>query len=302
MSPQKKIGITGASGFIGKQLVKHYLNNNYKVVVLTRDESKFKKHPNLEVFHLDLLNPKKEILKKFLFDLDVLFHLAAELRDVNTIHKINVVAFNEVLNFINTSKTHLIYLSSIGIYDFKSQSDITETSLFNPNNTYEKSKLQAEKLITNKINLKTTVLRPATVIGKSMKSKLLKQLNKRSNSFITINIDPNTIANFILVEDVVHALKLIETNQASKGQQYNLSRDISLKTFFENLKISRKNQIKIPSFVFLSFLKILSFLNIHKSSYIFFTNKTTVNTSKIEKELNFVYQSNYKTFLNEYHK
>ena len=302
MSPLKKIGITGASGFIGKQLVNHYLNNYHKVVVLTRDESKFQKHPNLEVFNLDLLSPKKEILKKFLFDLDVLFHLAAELRDVNTVHKINVFAFKEILNIINISKTHLIYLSSIGVYDFKSQSEITETSFFKPNNTYEKSKLQAEKLITNKINLKATILRPATVIGKSMKSKLLKQINKHSNSFITIDIDPSTIANFIFVEDVVHALKLIETNQVSMGQQYNLSKDISLKTFFENFKISKKNQIKIPSFVFLIFLRILKFLNIHKSSHTFFTNKTKVNTTKIEKDLSFVYQVNYDAFLKEYHK
>ena len=298
----KKIGITGASGFIGSNILNYYLEKQCEVVVLTRDDGKFKNHPNLKVITSDLINIEENTIKKFLSDLDVLFYLASEIKDEKKIIEINVNAFEKFLKIIN-KPTHLIYLSSIGIFDFENNREINENSVCNPKNLYEKSKFDAENLIETyrtKQNLKMTILRPSTVIGSKMRSKLLDILIKLSNSLFTIKINENIIGNFILIEDVTHALKLIESNRNSIGKKYNLSRDIPLKVFSSYLNNSNKIQFKIPNFVFKNILKILVFFNVHKNSYRFFTNTTSINTSKIKNELGFEYQNDYKFFIKDY--
>ena len=298
----KKIGITGASGFIGSNIVSYYLEKKWEVRVITRDKSKFKSHPNLKIITTDLISIKEITIQKFLDQLDVLFYLASEINNQKKIDLVNVKAFEKILKNLNSS-THLIYLSSIGIFDFKKNREIFENSDRRPNNLYEKSKLNAEKIVEKyqvKKNIKATILRPSTVIGSQMKSNILDVLIKLSNSLFTIKIKENVIGNFILIEDVIQALILIESNSHSIGEKYNLSRDIPLKTFSSYLNNSNKIQFQIPNFVFENILKILVFFNIHKNSYRFFTNTTLINTSKIKNELGFEYLNDYKFFIKDY--
>ena len=298
-----KIGITGASGLIGTKLLKHYLDLNHKVVTISRDPKKLVLHPNLKIYKLDLAAINEKVLIKFLEDLDVLFHLAAEIKIENKILVTNVIALEKILIHLNESKTHLIYLSSIGIFDFEKNHEIFENSDRLPKNLYEKSKLNAEKIVEKyqvKKNIKATILRPSTVIGSQMKSKILDVLIKLSNSLFTIKIKENVIGNFVLIEDVIQALILIESNSHSIGKKYNLSRDIPLKVFSSYLNNSNKIQFKIPDFVFKNILRILVFFNVHKNSYRFFTNTTSINTSKIKNELGFKYLNDYKFFIKDY--
>ena len=62
----KKIGITGASGFIGSNIVSYYLDKQWEVTVLTRDKSKFKSHPNLKIIISDLICIEEITIQKFL--------------------------------------------------------------------------------------------------------------------------------------------------------------------------------------------------------------------------------------------
>jgi|SaaInl5LU_22_DNA_1037371.scaffolds.fasta_scaffold23734_2 nucleoside-diphosphate-sugar epimerase len=298
----KKIGITGASGFIGSKIVSYYLDNQFEVTVLTRDKSKFKNHPNLKIITSDLISIEEITIQKFLVQLDVLFYLASEINNEKNIDAVNVKAFEKILKNLNSS-THLIYLSSIGIFDFEKNQEIFENSDRKPKNLYEKSKLNAEKIVEKyqvKKNIKASILRPSTVIGSQMKSKILDVLIKFSNSLFTIKIKENVIGNFILIEDVIQALILIESNSHSIGENYNLSRDISLKVFISYLNNSNKIQFKVPNFVFENILKLLVFFNIHKNSFRFFTNTVSINTSKIKNELGFEYQNDYKFFIKDY--
>ena len=298
----KKIGITGASGFIGSKIVSYYLDNQFEVTVLTRDKSKFKNHPNLKIITSDLISIEEITIQKFLVQLDVLFYLASEINNEKNIDAVNVKAFEKILKNLNSS-THLIYLSSIGIFDFEKNQEIFENSDRKPKNLYEKSKLNAEKIVEKyqvKKNIKASILRPSTVIGSQMKSKILDVLIKLSNSLFTIKIKENVIGNFILIEDVIQALILIESNSHSIGENYNLSRDISLKVFISYLNNSNKIQFKVPNFVFENILKLLVFFNIHKNSFRFFTNTVSINTSKIKNELGFEYQNDYKFFIKDY--
>ena len=52
----RKILLTGASGFIGKQVLNNLLERGYSVTAINFKNKIDTKHPNLNVFSLDLLN------------------------------------------------------------------------------------------------------------------------------------------------------------------------------------------------------------------------------------------------------
>lgn len=295
----KKIGITGASGLVGKKLLNYYLQGDYEVKVITRDLKKFKPSENLEIFEINLEKIDQEKLGLFLKDLDVLFHLAAEIKDESRILKINVKAVEKLVVKVDKKKTHFIYLSSIGIFDFKKNKIITNKSSFNPLNTYETSKLEAEKIINNTKGLTYSTLRPSTILGAEMKTNLIKHLYSIANNHVTINFNDYVISNFILIEDVISALILIEKNCKKKSGTYNLSRDIKLNSVLNQLKLKKTWQLKIP---FILLKPLINFLAYFNRNLHFFTNEAQINISEIKDNLQYQYVSNgydefFKNFL-----
>ena len=282
----KKIGITGATGLVGKKLLNHYLQGDYKVKVITRDLNKINPNENLEIFEINLEQIDQKKLSLFLKDLDVLFHLAAEIKDEYRIFKINVRAVHEIINQIDIKKTYFIYLSSIGIFDFKKNKVITNTSSLNPLNSYESSKLEAEKIINNTKGLTASILRPSTILNADMKSNLLKRLFKITNNRVTVNFNDNVISNFILLEDVISALILIENNSKTKSGSYNLSRDIKLNSVLSKLNLVKTWQLKIPFKLLEPLITIFTYFN---RNLHFFTNESQVTISEIKDNLDYQY-------------
>ena len=282
----KKIGITGATGLVGKKLLNHYLQGNYKVKVITRDLNKINPNENLEIFEINLEQIDQKKLSLFLKDLDVLFHLAAEIKDEYRIFKINVSAVHEIINQIDIKKTYFIYLSSIGIFDFKKNKVITNKSSLNPLNSYESSKLEAEKIINNTEGLTASILRPSTILSTNMKSNLLKHLYKIANNRVTINFNDCVISNFILLEDVISALILIENNSKTKSGSYNLSRDIKLNSVLSKLNLVKTWQLKIPFKLLKPLINIFTYFN---RNLHFFTNQSQVTISEIKDNLDYQY-------------
>ena len=295
----KKIGITGATGLVGKKLLNHYLQGDYKVKVITRDLNKIKPAENLEIFEINLEQINQEKLSLFLEDLDVLFHLAAEIKDERRIFTINVRAVHEIISQIDIKKTHFIYLSSIGIFDFKKNKVITNTSSLNPLNTYESSKLEAEKIINNTKGLTASILRPSTILSADMKSNLLKRLFKITNNRVTVNFNDNVISNFILLEDVINALILIEKNSKTKSGTYNLSRDIKLNSVLTKLNLNKTWQLKIPFKLLKPLINTFAYFN---GNLHFFNNQSKINISEIKDNLEYQhgtvgYDEFFKNFL-----
>jgi len=67
MVGNKNVLITGGTGFIGKHLVPLFLNKDYKVTLLCRDEKKIKKfewHKDVNFKKLDLNKKKNQFYSK----------------------------------------------------------------------------------------------------------------------------------------------------------------------------------------------------------------------------------------------
>ena len=301
---QLRIGITGASGFIGQELVRLLSAQGHELVVLSRSAKKWKQQSSVSVIEADLSQPKAEAIAKFTHDLDLLFHLAAELNQPSKMHATNVVGTQAIVDAL-AKNTKVVYLSSIGIFDFRQGITIQENSPFHPQNEYEKSKLAAEEVIRNKAGLKWVILRPSIILGQKMKSGLLQQLVRLYQNKLRLKVAPEVVANFVLATDVVNALLLLGTAKKAVGQEYNFSNDLPLSQFLSYLEEALKVQkrIAVPARLFqqlLKFFRFIKLISISRDGVAFFSNTTQISTNKIVKELHFEFKADYHSFLKEY--
>ena len=301
---QLRIGITGASGFIGQELVRLLSAQGHELVVLSRSAKKWKQNSAVTVIEADLSQPKAEAIAKFTHDLDLLFHLAAELNQPSKMHATNVVGTQAIVDALAIN-TKVVYLSSIGIFDLRQGITVQEDSPFHPQNEYEKSKLAAEEIIRNKAGLKWVILRPSIILGQKMKSGLLQQLIQLYQKKLCLRVAPKVMANFVLATDVVNALLLLGSTEKADGQEYNFSHDLPLSQFLtyleQELKVKKSVSISAGLFqALLKFLRFLKLISISKDGVAFFSNTTKISSNKIVKELDFEFKADYHSFLKEY--
>lgn len=164
------IGITGATGFIGKNLVEYLIHRNYKIVIYKRKTSNieyFRKW-NIEFRNIDYYN--KDSLNEKFKDIDCLIYLAGLTKSLKKeeFFKVNYYALKNVVEEVNNSNPslHFIYLSSQSASgpakNWKIPKKITDEE--NPISYYGRSKLKGEKYIEKKLK-NYTILRLVSVFG-----------------------------------------------------------------------------------------------------------------------------------------
>ena len=128
-----KILITGTSGFLGTELVK-VLQKKHTIIKYDSKEGK------------NILD-KGELFES-LKGIDVIIHLAAIVENENPdLWEVNVKGTkNLVEEAIKQKVKKIIFLSSTGVYGCPN-GKISEKTKTNPENNYEKSKLEAEKIL-----------------------------------------------------------------------------------------------------------------------------------------------------------
>ena len=123
MSKTGKILVSGASGFIGSNLVPKLCFHNYQVVAITRskDISKFFQHENLKWISSEDMILSEDILKSC----DTLIHLASagvdqeENYNLVELFKVNVInSYKLILNCLNQGFKRIIYIGSCFEYGY----------------------------------------------------------------------------------------------------------------------------------------------------------------------------------------
>ena len=110
----KKILITGASGFIGQNLIKKSLKLKYLVYGITRKTLNFENQSNLKFFLIDNLN-SKEKLNEALKGVDCVIHCAGKTNLSTKIESFNLVNVLFTKNLaecaVNAGVKRFIFLS-----------------------------------------------------------------------------------------------------------------------------------------------------------------------------------------------
>lgn len=173
----KKVLITGANGYIGSYL-KNALKDQFHIVTTDMQDSVIK-----DYFPCDLLDKSSVAGLINKISPEVIVHCAGTKdlfgceRDPDLAYKINVDTTKNLIDSLNSEKTHFVFLSSD--YVFKgdkgrySEGDIPE-----PGTLYGKTKLMCEEYIQGLRNY--TICRTANVYGEGSKffSFILNSLKK----------------------------------------------------------------------------------------------------------------------------
>lgn len=225
------IAVSGASGFIGSELVKYYLNQGYEVRVLSRKKT-FSMH-GVKLFTGDI-NDNEETILPFLANVDIFYHCAAELNNEAAMHATNIQGTANLLKMAEIAKIGVwVQLSSTGVYGYQPHKTITETTDPAPENLYERTKLASDELVlkaSSKGVFRTVILRPSNVFGRHMKNTSLFSLIKMISSGMFFFIgNRRAVANYVHVDNVIYAMELIGKNKTIKtGSIYIISDQSSL--------------------------------------------------------------------------
>ena len=172
----KVIGISGGTGFCGKEIIKRSVQKNIKVVSYQRSK---KKNGDYTVSEFNLENVSK-IDVSLLDGVDTFVHGAA------LVHKKEKSTKYQALNFLATKKLFqmcaeagvkkFIFFSTVGVYGLTSATKtVNIKSELAPKNPYSKSKLDAEKFLVENSSLygvDVLILRLPLVFGEEAPGNL----------------------------------------------------------------------------------------------------------------------------------
>jgi len=177
-----KILVSGATGFIGRNLVKELVKRGNEVYCLVRrisprvnflkeidtGDNEYKS-PRLNLIYGDITD--KESLAKIEGDFKVFFHCAGavENRNWRRLYMVNVKGTENVCELaLRLGVERLIYLSSVAVVSGNSEVPLYEDLPYKSTNLYGESKIEAEKKVLDarKKGLRVCILRPCMVYGR----------------------------------------------------------------------------------------------------------------------------------------
>lgn len=247
--------VTGATGFIGKRLVKKLLERKgAKVYFLIRKESAGKVAALREYWgvsaaraiavHGDLTRKKlgvsAEDIKKLKGEISDFYHLAAVYdleADEESQIAVNIDGTRNTVEFAKAIDAgHFHHVSSIaaaGLYEGVFREDMFKEAE-NYDHPYFRTKHESEKIVRNECKLPWTVFRPAMVVGDSMTGemdkidgpyyffKLIQRIRKLLPSWMPmVGLEGGRI-NIVPVDFVVNSLDYISHHEHASGKCFHL--------------------------------------------------------------------------------
>lgn len=258
------IAITGASGFIGKNLQSFFQeNDDINLISITRSPTP----KDYEYSYEDFFNGNIKV------QIDYFIHLASPNFDFckdDSLYDGIVVLTRDILNSLKKYNCkNFIFFSSCKVYGESSLESINfdELSNLRPVSDYAKAKISAEKLVSKlseEKNINYLIYRLPFVYGKGMKSNIgsLLRLVDKSFPIILFKNGANLKKSFLCIENIIETIHFNLMSPSSiNNNLYNLTdlEPIGLDEFilrYKKLKRSKSFIIWLPEFVFNLFMKI----------------------------------------------
>ena len=232
----KKILITGAAGFIGRALARHFTKQQYKVYGIDRIPSENAPLADLMGYEqIELPNPH---LIKLLanWQPDVLIHCAgrasvpAAMQDPHAdFHDGPVLTF-ELLDALrqNLPECAFILLSSAAVYGNPSRLPVSEDALLQPVSAYGYHKWQSEMMcaeFANVFGLRTASARVFSAYGPGLRRQVIWDIVHKALTQPEIRLQGTgqESRDFIHVHDIARGLEAILINALLHGEGYNLA-------------------------------------------------------------------------------
>ncbi len=237
--------ITGSGNYLGKYLIKKFLEKNINIFAISNKKISIKNKRFHHIKHQLSKKPFLKIKKK----IDAIIHISGpSFRKEN---KIDDYISGNILSALNTEYMRnfyrprvLFYTSTREVYGDISLKSLTEkTKRINPG-VYGMSKYLAEEIFMQ--NDPTVVLRLPSVVGKGNHgwiNKIYENLKKNRN----INFFNMKFNNCSHLKDIYKAIETILFSKKIKSNIYNMScRNIVMsKSIIELMKLKLKSKSKL---------------------------------------------------------
>lgn len=289
-----KVMVTGASGFVGKSLIKELNKRDISTVAAGR-----KLLSTAKVFMVIPDCLAKGIWEKPLLNCDAVIHLAARVhvmhdKTVNPLDAFLAVNLYGTVNLATAAAKagvkRFVFVSSIKVNgEFTEDQPFTESDLPNPKDPYAVSKYEAEKAlreIEQETGMQVVILRPPLIYGAGVKANfaaLLKLVDKKLPLPLA---DINNKRSFIYVNNFVDAIITCATHPNAAGQTYLVSdsEDVSMPQLIKKIAVA----LNRPGYLFSFPISIMRFFAkfVGKSaSADRLTESLLIDSTKIRQEL-----------------
>lgn len=281
---EKKVLVTGATGYVGQNLVKLLVKKGYMVYALVRNKTSiFSNNEKVNIIVSDITD--QIILPP---DINIIYHCAGVIWEVEQMEKVNVLGTKNIAKVAMQNNCQMIHLSSAGVID--------------PHNAYERSKYRGEKIVLDgiKTGLKAHILRPTTIFGpgKNREGNSFLELIKRMRNGSYKNIGRG-IYNIVYIDEVVKAMIELSEANIPYGSIYLTNNPVAFKDIDIWVKslppaITKKTStIPYPiAWLATLTLTLFCFITCRKNPLTFgrlraLTNTTAYSQNKIMEVINF---------------
>lgn len=265
---QKKILITGASGFIGSTAVDKALQLGYETWAGIRASSSKVYLQDERIKFIDLQYGDKEKLKAQLRDFtvengrfDYIVHVAGLTKavrksDFDKVNYEHAKNFVDALIEIDAVPDLFIFMSTLGAMGVGDETGYTPLACDctpNPNTAYGRSKLKAENYLKSMNGFPYVILRPTGVYGPRDKDYLILIRAVRNGLNVGAGFRKQ-ILTFIYIDDLVKIIFDCIQNNTSRKEYYVADGDVYTDTEFNTvvqraLQKKRVFRLKVPLWV-----------------------------------------------------
>jgi len=234
---RNRVLVTGASGFIGRNLVARLLDEQQSVRLLVRREPapELVSHPQVEIELGDLGDP--DAVERAVAGVDTIYHVGAAMR--GTKHDFDRGTIVGTRNVVDAALRHavgkLIYISSLSVLQsLPGGASYTEASPIEMypelRGHYSRAKTAAEQYVTNAVKshgLRAIILRPGEVVGAGAPLLTSGIAQRRGGRLIVLG-DGSLRVPMVYIDDLLDAIWLAERSNAYKGSVFHIVDPISL--------------------------------------------------------------------------
>ncbi len=229
-----QISITGATGFIGKRLVRYYEERGATIHLLSRKNIPVAGAAT-RLFKHDLAISDSRDLIDFVSGSDVVYHCAAELTNLSSMREVNVAGTQKLFDAARGRVGRWVQLSSVGVYGQPKSGLVDERHVLDPRSEYEKSKLAADRWLreqSRQHGTALTILRPSTVFACDMPNQSLFQFIAaiQRGNFCFIGSKRSQM-NYIHADNVLAALVLCGHHAEAAGETFIVSGNLEIGDF-----------------------------------------------------------------------